>query len=129
MTIATFYFCEQGLAGFSVLGHSGFAPEGEDILCAAISSAVRLVECTITDVLDLEPTVSVEEGFVSLLLPSDMDSMEEESFVTCQNLLVGLTMHFVTLAGEYPEHLKVQECQEQVPVTKTQCETLHQGLC
>lgn len=108
MTTATFYFYEKGLAGFSVEGHSGLAEAGNDILCAAITSAVRLVEATITDVLDLEPVVDVEEAFVSLVLPKEM---EEEAYVTCQNLLMGLTAHFVSLAEEYPEHLAVKETQ------------------
>lgn len=120
MTIASFYFNEHGMSGFSVEGHSGYGAEGEDILCAAISSAVRLVEATINDVLDMEADVFVDEGFVALRLPEDMASLEEESFVTCQNLFMGLTMHFVSLAGEYPGHIKVQEVQGAVPEEKTQ---------
>ena len=34
-------------------GHSGYAEEGEDIVCAAITSAIRLVEATVNDVLGL----------------------------------------------------------------------------
>ena len=37
MTKATFYFDGNVPYGFLISGHSGFASEGEDIVCAAIS--------------------------------------------------------------------------------------------
>ena len=40
-------------------GHSGLAEAGEDGLCAAITSAVRLTECAVNDVLGLEAAVKV----------------------------------------------------------------------
>ena len=36
---------------FEVKGHSGYAEAGSDIVCAAVTSAVRLVECSLNDVL------------------------------------------------------------------------------
>ena len=43
MIRADFFANADGaLLGFSVLGHSGLAQEGEDILCAAVSSAAYM---------------------------------------------------------------------------------------
>ena len=33
-------------AGFDVSGHSGYAAAGEDIVCAAVTSAVRMGTCS-----------------------------------------------------------------------------------
>ena len=42
------------IVSFTVEGHTGLAEAGEDILCAAVTSAVRLTECAVNDVLGLE---------------------------------------------------------------------------
>ena len=108
MTTVTFYSEGSRVTGFEVKGHSGYAPEGEDIVCAAVTSAVRLVECAVNDVLGLEASVKVKEqdASISLKLPSGLGQTNES---TCQTLLVALMVHFVQLAEEYPDNLTVLE--------------------
>jgi len=108
MTTVTFSSQGSRITGFEVKGHSGYAPEGEDIVCSAITSAVRLVECTINDVLGLEASVKVKEkdASISLKLPASLGQTNES---TCQALLTGLMVHFVELAEEYPQHISVME--------------------
>ena len=53
MIEVTFFTEGSRLTGFEVKGHSGLAPQGEDILCAAVTSAVRLTECAVNDILSL----------------------------------------------------------------------------
>ena len=50
MIEVTFYSEGSRLTGFTVQGHSGLADPGEDVLCAAVTSAVRLAECAVNDV-------------------------------------------------------------------------------
>ncbi len=45
MTTVTFFRKGPAYLGFRAGGHSGHAPRGEDIVCAAISAAVGLAEC------------------------------------------------------------------------------------
>ena len=108
MTTVTFYSEGSRVTGFEVKGHSGYAPEGEDIVCAAVTSAVRLVECAVNDVLGLEASVKVREqdASISLKLPSGLGQTNES---TCQTLLVALMVHFVQLAEEYPDNITVLE--------------------
>ncbi|MFI3249795.1 MAG: ribosomal-processing cysteine protease Prp [Eubacteriales bacterium] len=106
MTIATFYSEGPRLIGFAVQGHSGFAPEGEDLVCAAITSSLRLVETTINDVLGLGAAVKVLEDTISLKLPGSLGSTNES---TCQSLLAGFLLHLVQLSEEYPENITVME--------------------
>ena len=47
--------------GFSVSGHSGYAEAGSDIICAAVTTAVRFAECTINDVLGNHANSKVDE--------------------------------------------------------------------
>ena len=108
MTAVTFQTEASRIVGFEVKGHSGYAEEGEDIVCAAITSAVRLTECTINDVLGLEAAVKVREkdASITLRLPAKLGQTNES---TCQALLTGLMVHFVQLAEEYPEFISVME--------------------
>ena len=108
MTTVTFQTEGSRIVGFEVKGHSGYAPEGEDIVCAAVTSAVRLVECAVNDVLGLEASVKVKEqdASISLKLPSGLGQTNES---TCQTLLVALMVHFVQLAEEYPDNITVLE--------------------
>ena len=96
MTTATFHTEGRRITGFTVQGHSGYASEGEDIVCAAVTSAVRLAECAVNDVLGLEAPV----------LPAQLGPTNED---TCQVLLTALMVHLVQLAEEYPDHITVLE--------------------
>ncbi len=108
MTTVTFHSEGSRLTAFEMKGHSGYAPQGEDIVCAALTSAVRLTECAVNDVLGLEASVKVREkdASISLKLPSALGQTNEK---TCQTLLAALLVHCVRLAEEYPENISVME--------------------
>ena len=108
MTTAEFHTEGRRITGFTVRGHSGCAPGGEDIVCAAVTSAVRLVECAVNDVLGLEAPVKVRQKDASITLkpPANLGQTHES---TCQTLLAALMVHFVQLAEEYPDHITVLE--------------------
>ena len=107
MIEVTFYSEGSRLTGFTVQGHSGLADPGEDVLCAAVTSAVRLAECAVNDVLGLEAAVKVKEkdASISLKLPGGLGEINEH---TCQDLLAGLMVYLQDLSEEYPENLIVQ---------------------
>ena len=108
MTTVTFHTEGRRIVGFEVKGHSGYAQEGEDIVCAAVTSAVRLAECAVNDVLGLEASVKVREkdASITLKLPSSLGQTNES---TCQTLLTALMVHFVQLAEEYTDFISVLE--------------------
>ena len=106
MIEVTFYSEGSRLTGFTVQGHSGLADPGEDVLCAAVTSAVRLAECAVNDVLGLEAAVKVKEkdASISLKLPGGLVQTNES---TCQTLLTALMVYCVQLHEEYPENIIV----------------------
>ena len=73
MTTVTFHSEGSRLVSFEVKGHSGYAPEGEDIVCAAVTSAVRLIECAVNDVLGLEAEAGQTVTFDQVLAVLDGD--------------------------------------------------------
>ena len=100
MTTITFRSQGSRITGFDVQGHSGYAE--------AITSAVRLVETTVNDVLGLAASVKVRESdaSISLRLPGSLGQTAES---TCQALLTGMMVYFAQLHDEYPEHIEVLE--------------------
>ena len=108
MTTVSFHLEGSRIVGFEVKGHSGYADEGSDIVCAAVTSAVRLCECAINDVLGLEASVKVrqKDASISLKLPGSLGQTNES---TCQALLTALMVYFTELHEEYPENISVLE--------------------
>ena len=54
------------LQGFLMEGHAGAGEAGQDVVCAAISSAAYLVVNTLTDICHVTPlTLRAEEGRMS----------------------------------------------------------------
>ena len=108
MTTVSFLVEQARIVGFDVQGHSGWGEEGEDIVCAAITSAIRLVESTVNDVMGLCASVKVREkdAKISFRLPGGLSVPAEG---TCQNLLTGLMVYLTQLHDEYPENIEVME--------------------
>ena len=99
---------EDRIIGFDSEGHSGYAEAGADIVCAAVTSAIRLTEATVNDVLGLCAAVKVNErdARISLRLPGGLSNADE---TTCQTLLAGLMVYLTELHGEYPGNIEVLE--------------------
>ena len=108
MTTVVFRMEDDRITGFEAKGHSGYAEAGEDIVCAAVTSAVRLVEATVNDVLGLAASVKVREqdASISLRLPGGLAEVTES---TCQSLMTGLMVYFAQLHDEYPDNIEVLE--------------------
>ena len=108
MTTVTFYTEGSRITGFDAAGHSGYAEEGRDIVCAAVTSTVRLIECVLNDVMGLCASVKVNEktALISLRIPGSLGQTAES---TCQTLLTGMMVYLTELHSEYPGYIEVLE--------------------
>ena len=108
MTTVSFHLEESRIVAFDVKGHSGYAEEGSDIVCAAVTSTVRMVECTLNDVLGLGAAVKVCErtAKISFHLPGGLSASADN---TCQTVLTGLMLYLTELHEEYPDNITVLE--------------------
>lgn len=82
MLKAVFFRQGKRLCGFDISGHAGYGYEGQDIACAAVSSATELVCNTITDFFGVKAEVSVGENLITLRLLEDSEKASQliESF-------------------------------------------------
>jgi len=110
MTTVTFYTEGSRITGFDAAGHSGYAEEGRDIVCAAVTSTVRLIECVLNDVMGLCASVKVNEktALISLRIPGSLGQTAES---TCQTLLTGMMVYLTELHSEYPDYIEVLEAE------------------
>ena len=106
MTRCEFFTENDRITGFSVSGHSGYAEEGSDIVCAAISAVVSMTEATVNDVCGAKAKVRVKEddARVTLTLPVSCD--EEE---TVQAVLAGMMITLAGMRDDYPDYIEVLE--------------------
>ena len=106
MTKCEFFTEGDRITGFSVSGHSGYAEEGKDIVCAAISAVVSMAEATINDVCGAKAKVRVkqEDARITLTLPTSCD--EEE---TVQAVIAGMLVTLCNMRDDYPDYIEVME--------------------
>ena len=102
-------FLNQGgrISGFCCKGHSGYGEAGTDIVCASVTTAVRVAEATIRDVLGVSCRVQVDESaaMIRLTLPASCEDAEE----AVQAVLSGMMLTLCDLRDEYPDYIEVLE--------------------
>lgn len=103
MITVKFFTDNQGPYGFEVSGHAGYAEEGSDIVCAAVSSAVNLCECAITDVIGAAAKISADEktATVSVILSDKCDA--------ARDMISALMIYLAALRDDYSQYIDVLE--------------------
>lgn len=99
MTKVYFTNRDGKLCGFTMSGHAGYAQQGEDIVCAAVSSAAYMAANTITEVLSSPAQAEVSEACFRFFLLSACDSAAA--------ILEGLRLHLTELQKQYPAYLTI----------------------
>lgn len=94
-------FFGEPLVGFHITGHSDRNPSGPEVICAGVSSAAYMTANTITDVIGMNPELSVSDGDMYLKLKTSDEAMR------CREILDGLMLHLSSLAEQYPQYIKV----------------------
>lgn len=105
MTTAVFTFRKKEIVAFTVEGHSGYAEEGSDIVCASVSSAAWMTVNGLESVLGLSPDYEDGDGYLSCRV-SDSEA------ASAQTLLQSLKEFLCKLSIEYGDYLTVKEVHE-----------------
>lgn len=100
--IRAVFTVENGVVtGFEISGHSGYSEEGSDIICAAVSSAVYMTANTVTDVMELDCSLTVDDGLMKL-------SLSHDEALQAQVILNGLLLHLGTLSKENSDFISLK---------------------
>ena len=80
------FYVKKETVGFEMSGHSGYAEDGSDIICAAVSSCAYMTANTLTEIVGLDPEIKVKDGYMKLILN-------------------GFMLHINAMAGDCPEYI------------------------
>lgn len=95
----TIHFFEEK-KGVRISGHSGYAREGNDIVCASVSSAVYMVANTLTEVINADVDIKVSDAFLELSLRTATSYTDM--------LIDGLYLHLNQLSEQYPQYIAIK---------------------
>ena len=87
-------------------GHSDYADEGEDIVCAAISSATELV-VNILEQFSIGISLEVDEETPSVLVIILDGEENRKKKSTIKNIVEGYKGYISDLAEAYPEFIEI----------------------
>ena len=101
MIKATFFKNKGIISGFLIKGHSGYAEEGSDVICASVSSAAYMAANTLTEIVGARADIDVDDGYLRLTVKEPSEKTEI--------VLQGLELHISTLAQDYDEYILCEE--------------------
>jgi hypothetical protein len=113
MIQATFFADGNGeLRGFLVEGHSGYAPAGEDIICAGVSALVQTASAGLKRFLPVAPriddrTKGLGDVSVKLMLP---ENLADEEKATARVILETMELGMRGIAAGYGKYVEVRRC-------------------
>lgn len=91
---------------FKITGHSGMAPKGRDLLCAAVSALAQGALVGLESVAGIQVRAEVRDGFVTCRLPGHLTEAES---LSASVLLETLLRSLRSLERDYGEHIRVVE--------------------
>lgn len=94
MTTVKFGKSDNRIVSVECDGHTGYGVEGEDIVCAALSSIVQTAVLGLMRVagINVEYTVRQEEGYLKMVLPKNLSERQtHDADVILSTLLLGVS--------------------------------------
>ena len=88
-------------SGITIEGHAGYAPRGQDIVCAGISTLVQTLIQSFEDLCTDEITYSLKPGWVEI----KHGDLSAKGKTLVDSFFIGVYM----IAERYPDHVKVNK--------------------
>lgn len=110
MTSITFFVLkDEKIQAVELQGHAGYADEGEDIVCAAITSAIQMTHALLYDVkkIAVETVIENEGAHIKLILPKNKLDIGQDG-------MKALRIFYDELASQYSDFVSVMEVQSNV---------------
>ena len=94
-----FHTAADTLVGFTLSGHAGAGAHGQDIVCAAVSSAAYMTANTITEIIGAPADIAVNDGYMQLQVT--------DNAAGCAEILSGFRLHLQALQEQYPTRIQL----------------------
>lgn len=106
MTTVTIGRDQTGISFIRVSGHSGYAPAGSDIVCAAASVLITTCANALETVAGIQPAVFQQErsATIQVSLPKGLSACQMHD---AQVILRTAAQGFADIAEQYPKYLQI----------------------
>ena len=107
MTTVKFALDGDDIVGFSVSGHAGYAEEGEDIVCSAVSSIIQTAVLGLMQAAGIKVDYNVDDSkpLLSAKMPEDMDEQQKhDADLILKTAYLGVS----DLYQEYSDFIKLE---------------------
>ena len=92
-----FHTAKDTILGFTLDGHAGAGVRGEDIVCAAVSSAAYMAANTVIEIIGATANVTIRDGYMQVMLT--------DKIADCQDILSGFQLHLQAMQEQYPKRV------------------------
>ncbi len=99
----TIFKKDNFIVGYQVKGHSGYAQEGQDIVCSGVSVASQMTLLGLKEILNLKVESNMEDGFLVVWL--DSKDFQNQS---AQVLLLSMEKTLEDIAKNYSKFVKME---------------------
>lgn len=93
-------------ASFEIKGHSGYAEEGRDLVCAAVSAVSQTALLGLLKVCGINVNYEARDGYLKVVLP---DGISEEKRQKAEVILLTMREGLKDIADGYPRFVKLEE--------------------
>lgn len=102
---------ERDIHGFSIQGHAQSAPEGKDIVCAAVSAIVQTAIFGLSEVagLTMECAMDADTDRITRHLPVDLRRRNGKAYIQAQAILAAMAIGLTSVAGAHNEYVTINE--------------------
>ena len=107
----TVYRQGQDIHGFATEGHAGAAPEGQDIVCAAVSAIVQTAVFGLHEIagFTMKCALDPETDRVTRKLPQGLRQKNSEAYEQAQVILAAMVVGLRSVASEHTEFVSIGE--------------------
>ena len=97
--------------GFEIEGHAGYAEEGEDIICSAVSVLALNTANSIEALTNVKPVCTMKDGFLSCKIPILREAKKNYSdvYLLLDSLALGLRSIVESYGTQYLHVLTIQK--------------------
>lgn len=100
-------FREKGRpVGFEAKGHTGYADEGSDIVCAAVSALTQAAAIGLLEVIKLQAALEIDEAHMYCMLQKDIDGSDMDK---AELILETLAASLRSLAETHGDYIKLTD--------------------
>ena len=107
MVRVTLYWGERALVGLESLGHSGSAPRGQDVVCAAVSALVHGLLLGLSEVAEVRDLRCEADPDVPLIRVSWPEEVADSLDLLTRTVALSLK----EIESGYPEYVSITEVQ------------------